>query len=98
MQETKKWYESKIIVLGLAFVVGGLAYFGVIYGFVDQSALQSAQTVYPEVQRGIELIRTGQWISGAMAIGGALLVYWRAKKTTKIISLPGSATTDRRAA
>lgn len=88
MQETKKWYESKIIVLGLAFVVGGLAYFGVLYGFVDQSALQSAQTVYPEVARGIGMIQAGQVVGGLMTIGGALLVYWRAKKTTKIISLP----------
>lgn len=87
MEETKKWWQSKIINMCLALFAGALSYFGVSYQIISETDLDAAATVYPEIERSIELIIAGQWLAGLVAAGSALVIYFRAKKTTKIISL-----------
>lgn len=90
MEETQKWYQSKIVRLALALVVGALAVFGIQYNVISEIDLDAAGTVYPEVIRAIDLIKTGQWLTGVIAIGGALIAYFRVFKTTKVIKIGSS--------
>ena len=83
--ETKSWKDSKIVKLSIALVVASLGYLGVTFGFFTPTDFESAQTVYPEIETGVNLIRAGQVVSGVTAIGGALIIYFRIFNTTKLL-------------
>lgn len=82
---TQKWYQSKIVKLSIALILAGGSFFLVSYNLVDPTDLTSAESISPELYRGIELLKTGQWLSGFTAIGGALILYFRVFKTTSLI-------------
>ena len=98
MEQTQKWYESKIVRMALALILGGLSFFGVSYGTINVEDLDRASTVYPEVANGIAMIQAGQWASGLLIIFGAVLLYFRVYKTTKVIALKGGDTSYGKAA
>lgn len=90
--QTQKWYQSKIVKMSLALIAGAMTFFGISYGVLNSEDLQRAQTVYPEIVRSVELMKAGQAVAGLLALGQALVVYFRVFSTTKIIpqSLPKS--------
>jgi len=71
--------------MAIALLVGALSFFGVSLNLISADDLANAKTVYPEVQRGIELIQAGQIGSGLLAIASVLLIYFRVFATTKLI-------------
>ena len=85
METTQKWYQSKIVRLSLALFVGALTFFGIQYNIVSQIDLDAASTVYPEVLRAVELLKSGQWFTAVVGLGFALNAYFRVFKTTKRI-------------
>lgn len=98
MENAQKWYQSKIVRLALALVIGGLSYFGVSYGVIDANDLDAASTVYPEVGNAVSLIIAGQWVAGGVALIGILIGYFRIFKTSKVIALKGGETSYGKAA
>lgn len=87
MEQKKGFFESKIVKSALALIVGGLSYLGVSVGYLNPDDLNNAQVVYPEIGKAVELVKAGQWLSAAMVLISALVIYFRLFKTTKIISL-----------
>jgi len=82
MEETKKWWQSRTIQMGIALIIASLAFLATSFGLVDVSQLEAAQNTIPEIKNGITLIHAGQIFAGIGAIVGALVVYFRQKATT----------------
>lgn len=77
MEQTKKWWQSRTIQLAIALIIAGAGFFALKFSVVNVAQLESAATVYPEVENGIALINAGQWFAGISIIAGALIVYFR---------------------
>ncbi len=84
-QEKIKWYQSKIVRTAGALFAGSIGYIGVSIGYFNAEDLSRAQTVYPEVQTGIELIKAGQVLAGITAVLSPLVVYFRIFKNSRLI-------------
>lgn len=84
MEQTKKWWQSRTIQLAIALIIAGLAFFAVRFSIIDMAQLETASTVYPDVEKGIALITAGNWLAGLSIIGGSLIVYFRQTATKKI--------------
>ncbi len=86
--EKKKWYQSKIVLLGLTLgIVGGsqLA-FGWLGGQVTPEQLQSIETAQPALFEGLKKsINGGNYLGIITTIGGFLTATWRVWFTTKSI-------------
>jgi len=86
---TKKWWQSKIVLLGLSavFLFGG----AFLYRFlgnqgVTATQLQVLQEKYPDIKLGIEQIQSGEnlW-QGLGVLFGAIVTIVRVFFTTKLI-------------
>jgi len=83
--ETKKWYQSKIFILGILLVFTGLsdAFTHWITGSVTVDQIQVVQTAYPELYKGIsDAIATKNYAGVILAIVGFLNLIWRGWFTT----------------
>lgn len=66
-------------------VAGSLTYLGITLGYFDPADYERAQTVYPEVETGVAMIRGGQVVAGITTVLGSLAMYFRIFSTTKLI-------------
>jgi len=83
--QTKKWFQSKVVRMALALMIGAGAFFLVSYNLIDPNDLANADNISPELQRGIDLIKGGQWLSGLTSIASALIAYFRIFQTRTLI-------------
>ena len=86
MEQSKKWYQSKIALLGIVIaLVGGTDFaLGWISGQgVTVEQVQAVQTVYPQVAQGIkDAISSNNIFQALSVIAGSLTTVWRVWFTT----------------
>lgn len=82
-----KWWQSKIVRTAGVLLAGSLVYLGITVGYFDPADYERAVTVYPEVERGIDLVRAGQVLAGITAILSPLAAYFRVFKSSRLIDL-----------
>lgn len=86
---TKKWYQSKIVLLGLAALLlfgGAMLYRYLINQGITQTQLDVLQQQYPDIKQAVEQIQSGQDIWQAVgALFGALVVIVRTFFTNKLL-------------
>ena len=86
---TKKWYQSKIFLLGvvLAFVGGSDLALHWISGNVTIDQVQIIQDAYPQLADGIKDAVNGKNYFGIITtIGGFLTAIWRKWFTDKVVT------------
>lgn len=86
---TKKWYQSKIVLLGLAALLlfgGAMLYRYLINQGITQTQLDVLQQQYPDIKQAVEQIQSGQDVwQGVGALFGAVVVIVRTWFTTKLL-------------
>lgn len=82
--EKQSFWKSRTVRSALALIFGAISYLAASFGFVDWQDLGAAETVYPDIQNGIAMIKAGQWLAGLTLIGSSLAIYFRVKATKLI--------------
>lgn len=89
MEQTKKWYQSKIALLGLTLVLvfGSNLLLGFLGGQgVSLEQIQAVEQTQPIIAQAIKDYQSGGNILSLVgAIGGALIIVARVWFTTKLI-------------
>ncbi len=80
----KKWWQSRIIQLGVALILTAGSKLLQQIQFITDDQVQAAQDVYPQFESGIDQVQSGMWYSGIATLIGAAVIYFRFK-TTKAI-------------
>lgn len=86
---TKKWYQSKLVLLGLSAVLlfgGALLYRYLINQGITQTQLDVLQQQYPDIKQAVEQIQAGQDVWQSVGtLFGALVIIVRTYFTTKLL-------------